>query len=99
MNSHKLEPRIMQRLTALAATMPEPAQQCTRKLTGKQLIDMGFTAWEGEEVVLDRIYEVPVRVQTNIVRHLTRLYRKKGMDAVNTFVARALSNATEEVFS
>lgn len=73
-------------ITQLASRMPVYYQSTTRTLSGKELLDMGFRDWQGEPVKETGKYRIPVRVQTNNVRSLTRLYRTKGMEAVRAKV-------------
>lgn len=80
-------------ITQLAQRMPKYYQQTTRTLTGTELLNMGFTDWQGQPVKEDGSYRIPVRVQSNNVRSLTRLYRTKGMDAV---IAKVESNTSAQ---
>lgn len=81
-----------------ARTMPSYWQYTKRRLSGAELLDMGYTHWEGEAVDAERHYTVEVRVHTNQVRRLTKLYRTKGAEVLSaelgSIAAQLIAQAT-----
>lgn len=65
-----------------ARFMPSYWQTTTRRITGTELLDMGYTQWEEEVIDAERIYRVKVAVVTNQVRRLVRLYQTKGAEVL-----------------
>lgn len=80
--------RLITRLQELARTMPSFHQQSTRRLTGAELRDMGYTHWEGKPLEPAATYLVPITRETNQVRVLTRIYKAHGYRAVLQHVHR-----------
>ena len=80
--------RLITRLQELARTMPSFRQQCTRRFTGAELLEMGYTHWEGRPVDPHALYTVRLTKENNQVRMLTRIYQAQGYRAVLKHVDR-----------
>lgn len=76
----------------IAMNLPRYRQYATRQLSGAELLDMGYTEWNGAAVEADRSYAVELVHETNQVRQLIRLYRAQGAKAVRRM---ALANARQ----
>lgn len=76
-------------IMTLARRMPQYRQYATRRLGGAELLEMGYTEWEGGAIDPTRTYAVCVACATNHVRMLLRVYQEKGRDALRDRLAGA----------
>lgn len=76
----------MQTIRALAKAIPPVTRTVPRELTGAQLLELGIVELNGQPILEQLTYTVPVLVEANLVEVITRIVRQEGMDEVQAIV-------------
>lgn len=76
----------LQTIRDLAKAIPPVTRTVPRELTGTQLLELGITELDGQPVMEQLTYTVPVIMEANLVEVITRLVRQEGMDQVHAVV-------------
>ena len=79
-------------LREYAAKMPIVMQNAheVHKMTGAELIEMGYVEQEGEIIIPEKMYayNAPVQVAANHYRRLKKAWLKNGQDGLKTYISK-----------
>lgn len=93
---HQLNTSHIQRILDVARRIEAPRRMVKRTISGAELLDMGFPAWDGKPINPTAQYDVPVMKEANIGLVIIRKCREEGMDEFDS-AARELGRGTAKL--
>lgn len=83
---YKLTPQDIDTIRELAKAIPPVTRTVQRELTGAQLLELGYGEVNGQPIMEQLMYRMPVLQEANLVEVITRIVRQEGMDQVQAIV-------------